>query len=59
MVKNVVTPARTSVRKLVLFSLSLNIRSSRLSEDGLGVVMTYPLLSKLYAVSIPQYHDIF
>ena len=35
MVKNVVTPARSSVRKLVLFSLSLNIRSSIFSEDGL------------------------
>lgn len=41
MVKNVVTPASTSVLKFVLFSLSLNKRSSKPTE-GLGVVISSP-----------------
>ena len=42
MVKNVVTPARTSVLNVVLFSLSLNKRSSKPAE--FGFVMVEPLL---------------
>lgn len=39
MVKNVVTPAKTSVLKLVLLSLNLNKRSNKPAE-ALGVVIT-------------------